>query len=62
MDLLWYALEHEVPVAAVAREMDLSEAQVQRVFDDLTRKARTTDYLRLPPLGLDEPHGSNGTG
>jgi NAD+ synthase len=62
MDLLWYALEHEVPVAEVAREMDLSEAQAQRVFDDLTRKARTTDYLRLPPLGLDEPHGSNGTG
>jgi NAD+ synthase len=53
MDLLWYALEHDVPVSEVAREMDLTEEQVQRVFDDLTRKQRTTAYLRMPPLGLD---------
>lgn len=53
MDLLWYALEHNVPVAEVAREMDLTEEQVQRVFDDLSRKQRTTAYLRMPPLGLD---------
>jgi len=53
MDLLWYALEHNVPVAEVAQEMDLTEEQVQRVFDDLSRKRRTTAYLRMPPLGLD---------
>jgi NAD+ synthase len=52
MDLLWYALEHKVPVPEVARVMDLTEVQVQRVFDDLTRKQRTTAYLRTPPLGL----------
>jgi NAD+ synthase len=62
MDLLWYALEHDVPVADVAAEMDLAEEQVQRVFDDLTRKARTTDYLRMPPLGLDEGAYGNGNG
>jgi len=53
MDLLWYALEHNLPVPEVARVMDLTEAQVQRVFDDLTRKQRTTAYLRTPPLGLE---------
>ena len=53
MDLLWYALEHDIPVSQAAREMDLSEEQVQRVFDDLSRKQRTTEYLRTPPLGLD---------
>ena len=53
MDLLWYALEHNVPVAEVAQEMDLTEEQVQRVFDDLSRKRRSTAYLRMPPLGLD---------
>ena len=53
MDLLWYALENDVPVAEVAQEMDLTEEQVQRVFDDLSRKQRTTSYLRTPPLGLD---------
>jgi NAD+ synthase len=62
MDLLWYALEHDVPVADVAAEMGLAQEQVQRVFDDLTRKARTTDYLRMPPLGLDEGAYGNGTG
>lgn len=53
MDVLWYALEHGVPVSEVAREMELAEEQVQRVFDDLARKQRTTAYLRTPPLGLD---------
>ena len=53
MDLLWYALEHDVPAAEAAREMDLTVEQVERVFDDLTRKRRTTAYLRMPPLGLD---------
>jgi NAD+ synthase len=53
LDLLWYALEHDVPAAEVAREMDLGQEQLQRVFDDLTRKQRTTAYLRTPPLGLE---------
>src|SRR5690606_28421742 len=62
MDLLWYALEHDIPAAEAAQEMGLAEEQVQRVYDDLQRKARTTDYLRMPPLGLDEAPGGNGTG
>lgn len=53
MDLLWYALENNVPADRVAQEMDLDAEQVQRVFDDLQRKERTTRYLRMPPLGLD---------
>jgi NAD+ synthase len=53
MDLLWYALENDVPAERVAQEMDLDPQQVQRVFDDLQRKERTTRYLRMPPLGLD---------
>jgi NAD+ synthase len=53
LDVLWYALEHDVPVEVVAREMDLGEEQVQRVFDDFVRKQRTTEYLRTPPLGTE---------
>jgi NAD+ synthase len=53
LDHLWYALEHNVSVPEVARELDLTEEQVQRVFEDLTRKQRTTAYLRMAPLGLD---------
>jgi NAD+ synthase len=56
LDLLWYALEHNIPKSQVAPVVNLTEAQVQRVFDDLTRKARTTAYLRMPPLGM-EPAG-----
>ena len=50
MDLLWYALEHEVPVTETAQAMDLSEAQVQRAFADLTSKKRTTGYQRTLPI------------
>jgi len=53
MDLLWYAQEHDVPVAQVAQVMELTEEQVRRVFDDLERKRRTTAYLRAPPIGYD---------
>jgi NAD+ synthase len=54
MDLLWYALEHEIPIGEVAETVNLTEEQVQRVFDDLIRKERTTQYLRTPPLGIHE--------
>ncbi|MCP4420542.1 MAG: NAD(+) synthase [Chloroflexi bacterium] len=52
MDLIWYGLKHDVPTAVVANELDLTEEQVSRVFADLQRKQRTTEYLRTPPLGL----------
>jgi NAD+ synthase len=54
MDLLWYALEHDIPAAQVAEEMGLTEEQVQHVFSDLSSKQRATDYLRMPPLGIDD--------
>jgi NAD+ synthase len=50
MDLLWYALENDVPVAETAQAMGLSEAQVQRAFADFRAKERTTGYLRTPPI------------
>ncbi len=55
LDLLWYAQEHKVPVDEVARVMDLTPEQVQRAFEDLTRKSRGTAYLRMPPVPVDEP-------
>jgi NAD+ synthase len=50
MDLLWYALEHNVPASQTAQVMGLTEKQVQRAFADLLRKQRTTEYLRTMPL------------
>jgi NAD+ synthase len=52
MDLLSYAQEHQVPLSEVAQVMGLTEPQVQRAFDDFTRKRRTTEYLRTPPLSF----------
>jgi NAD+ synthase len=52
LDLLWYAAEHAVPVPTVATVMGLTEEQVQRAFDDFSRKYTTTDYLRRPPQSL----------
>ena len=58
MDLLWYAQEHQVPVPEVAQAMGLTEIQVQRAFDDFTRKRCTTEYLRVPPLKVPETAGT----
>jgi len=55
LDLIWFAMEHQVPAAEVGASMGLSEAQVQRVFDDLRQKQRTTEFLRQSAPMLDAP-------
>lgn len=52
MDLLWYAQEHNVPLDQVARTLGLTEEQVNNAFQDLSRKQRTTEYLRMMPPSL----------
>jgi NAD+ synthase len=53
MDLLWYAQEHEIPAAEVAQVMELPEVQIQRAYEDFSRKSRTTKYLRMHPLEIN---------
>lgn len=53
MDVLWFSQEHQLPVAEVAKATGLVEAQVQRAFADFTRKHRTTEYLRMPPVSIE---------
>ena len=60
MDLLWHAMEQNVPKSQVAAAMGLTEVQVQRGHDDLARKIRTTQFLRLLPPMLDAPQNSEG--
>jgi NAD+ synthase len=52
MDLLWLARENGFPVSEVAEVMGLKQEQVERVWRDLDQKKRTTEYLRLSPLGI----------
>lgn len=55
MDLLWYAQEQQIPVEEVAVALNLTPVQVQRAFNDFTRKNQTTAYLRMAPAELAEP-------
>lgn len=50
MDLCLYAFNHNVPVEEVAPAVNLTPAQVERVFKDIEAKRRATRYLHLPPL------------
>jgi NAD+ synthase len=52
MDLLSFAMENSILASEVARVMNLSEAQVNRAYNDFVRKRRTTEYLRLQPISL----------
>jgi len=54
LDLLWYGWEHEVPAAEVAGELDLTQEQVERAYQDFRRKKQTTEFLRTPPLGTPD--------
>lgn len=52
LDALWSAHERGVPIDRVAAEAGLTPEQVGRVFQDLGRKRRTTEYLRMAPVEI----------
>jgi NAD+ synthase len=54
MDLCLYAHNQGLPPESVADAVSLTPEQVQRVFDDIDQKRRTTRYLHLAPQ-LVEP-------
>jgi NAD+ synthase len=52
LDTLWMALENCIPIHEAAEFTGLTEIQVQRVWDDIVRKKRTTEYLRMQPVTI----------
>jgi NAD+ synthase len=52
LDLLSLAKDEGYSADEVAPVMRLTGEQVERVWRDLNQKQRTTEYLRLPPLGV----------
>lgn len=54
LDLLWCAMEREVPAEEAAAAAGLAVDQVERVWRDIRQKQRTTEYLRRPPLGASD--------
>lgn len=53
LDKIWLGMERKMSVSAIAKDLDLTEEQIQRVIADLTQKKRTTEYLRTIPLSLN---------
>ena len=53
-DLLLYAQDQSVSAAEVAHVMGLSLDQVQRAFRQLARERRSTEYVRMMPIGLGD--------
>lgn len=50
LDLVWWGMENNIPSEDVAKELNLTVEQVERVARDIRQKQRTTEYLRMPPL------------
>ncbi len=53
MDMLWHAMETNVPPEEAAKVLDLKPEQVQKGYDAIKRKIDATVYLRLNPLDAD---------
>ncbi len=54
LDMVLWAMNHGVSAQACGEVLGFSSTQVQRVYDDLEQKRRTTAYLHAPPVLLDE--------
>jgi NAD+ synthase len=54
MDLALWALEHDVPAAALAAALAISPAQAEAVYADIRRKRQTTRPLHMRPVLMGE--------
>lgn len=50
LDLLWYAFENNYAPSEVGEVMEMSENEINAVFDTFHRKINTTNYLRMQPI------------
>jgi NAD+ synthase len=54
LDVVWSGHERGVSNNEIAKALDLTIEQVERIIADITRKQRTTAYLRTPPTRICE--------
>ncbi len=52
MDMLWHAMENNVPADEAGRVLNLTTQQVERGFANIQRKIDATEYLRMAPLEI----------
>ena len=53
LDLILWAKNHEVTAAEAAAQLGFTTEQVERVYNDIDQKRRTTAYLHAKPLLLE---------
>lgn len=54
MDLALWALNHGRPAASLCAPLGVDERQAEAIFEDIRTKRRTTRYLHLPPVLVDD--------
>ena len=57
MDLCLWAKNHDVATAEVAEALDLTIAQVERVYRDIESKRRVAAYLHHSPVLIESIEG-----
>lgn len=60
LDLIWFAMENNIPLMEVADELQMSIEQVENVMSDIRQKQRSTYYLRQQPLRIQEDTQAKG--
>ncbi len=50
LDTVWFGWENNVPVEKIAEALQLTKSNVESIINDIQRKIRTTEYLRMEPL------------
>lgn len=50
MDLVWYGFENEINPEEVGLIMGKSANEIQMIYNNLSRKHTTTEYLRMAPI------------
>ncbi len=54
MDMLWHAMETDVPPAEAAEVFGLTAEEVERGYKNIRRKIEATEYLRMNPLEITD--------
>ncbi|MFA5330715.1 MAG: NAD(+) synthase [Prolixibacteraceae bacterium] len=50
MDLVWFAMENEIAPEEVGKTLGKTAEEIKLIFNNLNRKKKTTEYLRMPPI------------
>lgn len=50
MDLVWYGIENGIEAESVAEVLGKTTKEISLIYNNIARKQKTTDYLRMAPL------------